>query len=178
MYFQLFLVSNGGKFVKKTLIGEAYIWLDKVDMRKRVVSWHKLFVSSTQTNPWAPTPDGGCRVDDGESRHRKFYHDGIAIAWLQHCQHTATSYHISTLYRLCSDVNMQTPRKVMTDVMILFPIVALIPPNIIVLMLHDRSNISVKEKWKNKKQKSITYVCNPYKKHCCDVCGHQWSWYI
>src|SRR4029434_8156254 len=24
---QLFLVSNGGKFVKKTLIGEAYIWL-------------------------------------------------------------------------------------------------------------------------------------------------------
>ncbi len=53
MYFQLFLVSNGGKFMKKTLIGEAYIWLDKVDMRKRVVSWHKLFVSSTQTNPWA-----------------------------------------------------------------------------------------------------------------------------
>uniref|UniRef100_A0A3B4FIG6 Protein piccolo-like n=1 Tax=Pundamilia nyererei TaxID=303518 RepID=A0A3B4FIG6_9CICH len=48
---QLFLVSNGGKFMKKTLIGEAYIWLDKVDMRKRVVSWHKLFVSSTQTNP-------------------------------------------------------------------------------------------------------------------------------
>ncbi|KAF3854736.1 hypothetical protein F7725_022791 [Dissostichus mawsoni] len=31
---QLFLVSNGGKFMKKTLIGEAYIWLDKVDMRK------------------------------------------------------------------------------------------------------------------------------------------------
>lgn len=52
MYFQLFLVSNGGKFVKKTLIGEAYIWLDKVDMRKRVVSWHKLFVSSNLTNPW------------------------------------------------------------------------------------------------------------------------------
>ncbi|XP_014916037.1 protein piccolo-like isoform X3 [Poecilia latipinna] len=48
---QLFLVSNGGKFVKKTLIGEAYIWLDKVDMRKRVVSWHKLFVSSNLTNP-------------------------------------------------------------------------------------------------------------------------------
>lgn len=48
---QLFLVSNGGKFMKKTLIGEAYIWLDKVDMRKRVVSWHKLFVSSTQANP-------------------------------------------------------------------------------------------------------------------------------
>lgn len=48
---QLFLVSNGGKFMKKTLIGEAYIWLDKVDMRKRVVGWHKLFVSSTQTNP-------------------------------------------------------------------------------------------------------------------------------
>ncbi|XP_028306700.1 protein piccolo isoform X6 [Gouania willdenowi] len=48
---QLFLVSNGGKFLKKTLIGEAYIWLDKVDMRKRVVSWHKLFVSSTQTIP-------------------------------------------------------------------------------------------------------------------------------
>lgn len=50
LYLQLFLVSNGGKFMKKTLIGEAYIWLDKVDMRKRVVSWHKLFVSSTQTN--------------------------------------------------------------------------------------------------------------------------------
>ncbi|KAL7828087.1 hypothetical protein AOLI_G00312390 [Acnodon oligacanthus] len=33
---QLFLVSNGGKFVKKTLIGEAYVWLDKVDLRKRV----------------------------------------------------------------------------------------------------------------------------------------------
>uniref|UniRef100_A0AAZ3RLI4 Protein piccolo n=1 Tax=Oncorhynchus tshawytscha TaxID=74940 RepID=A0AAZ3RLI4_ONCTS len=44
---QLFLVSNGGKFMKKTLIGEAYIWLDKVDMRKRVVSWHKLLVNST-----------------------------------------------------------------------------------------------------------------------------------
>ncbi|KAJ3597066.1 hypothetical protein NHX12_003466 [Muraenolepis orangiensis] len=48
---QLFLVSNGGKFVKKTLIGEAYIWLDKVDMRKRVVSWHKLLVSTNQSNP-------------------------------------------------------------------------------------------------------------------------------
>ncbi|XP_048113604.1 protein piccolo isoform X3 [Alosa alosa] len=47
---QLFLVSNGGKFMKKTLIGEAYIWLDKVDMRKRAVSWHKLLVSS-QTQP-------------------------------------------------------------------------------------------------------------------------------
>jgi protein piccolo len=47
---QLFLVSNGGKFVKKTLIGEAYIWLDKVDMRKRVVSWHKLLVSTNQSN--------------------------------------------------------------------------------------------------------------------------------
>ncbi|XP_061533748.1 protein piccolo isoform X5 [Phycodurus eques] len=47
---QLFLVSNGGKFVKKTLIGEAYIWLDKVDMRKRVVSWHKLLVSSAPSN--------------------------------------------------------------------------------------------------------------------------------
>ncbi|KAL0968324.1 hypothetical protein UPYG_G00265360 [Umbra pygmaea] len=46
---QLFLVSNGGKFMKKTLIGEAYIWLDKVDMRKRVVSWHKLLVSSTHS---------------------------------------------------------------------------------------------------------------------------------
>lgn len=39
--------------MKKTLIGEAYIWLDKVDMRKRVVSWHKLFVSSSQANPWS-----------------------------------------------------------------------------------------------------------------------------
>ncbi|CAB1313755.1 unnamed protein product [Coregonus sp. 'balchen'] len=29
------------------LPGEAYIWLDKVDMRKRVVSWHKLLVNST-----------------------------------------------------------------------------------------------------------------------------------
>ena len=45
---QLFLVSNGGKFVKKTLIGEAYVWLDKVDLRKRVVSWHKLLASSAQ----------------------------------------------------------------------------------------------------------------------------------
>ncbi|KAL0963012.1 hypothetical protein UPYG_G00348370 [Umbra pygmaea] len=45
---QLFLVSNGGKFMKKTLIGEAYVWLDKVDLRKRVVSWHKLLVSSAQ----------------------------------------------------------------------------------------------------------------------------------
>ncbi|KAI1905481.1 hypothetical protein AGOR_G00016640 [Albula goreensis] len=48
---QLFLVSNGGKFVKKTLIGEAYIWLDKVDLRKRAVSWHKLLASSLQTHP-------------------------------------------------------------------------------------------------------------------------------
>ncbi|XP_076849492.1 uncharacterized protein pclob isoform X1 [Brachyhypopomus gauderio] len=48
---QLFLVSNGGKFVKKTLIGEAYIWLDKVDMRKRAVSWHKLVASSAHTQP-------------------------------------------------------------------------------------------------------------------------------
>ncbi|KAI5623839.1 protein piccolo isoform X5 [Silurus asotus] len=48
---QLFLVSNGGKFVKKTLIGEAYIWLDKVDMRKRAVSWHKLVASSPHTQP-------------------------------------------------------------------------------------------------------------------------------
>ncbi|KAG7454313.1 hypothetical protein MATL_G00258350 [Megalops atlanticus] len=46
---QLFLVSNGGKFVKKTLIGETYIWLDKVDLRKRTVSWHKLLANSTQT---------------------------------------------------------------------------------------------------------------------------------
>lgn len=46
--FQLFLVSNGGKFVKKTLIGEAYVWLDKVDLRKRVVSWHKLLASTAQ----------------------------------------------------------------------------------------------------------------------------------
>uniref|UniRef100_A0AAR2L7U3 Protein piccolo n=1 Tax=Pygocentrus nattereri TaxID=42514 RepID=A0AAR2L7U3_PYGNA len=48
---QLFLVSNGGKFMKKTLIGEAYIWLDKVDMRKRAVSWHKLVASSPHTQP-------------------------------------------------------------------------------------------------------------------------------
>uniref|UniRef100_A0A1A8EJJ5 Protein piccolo n=3 Tax=Nothobranchius TaxID=28779 RepID=A0A1A8EJJ5_9TELE len=43
---QLFLVSNGGKFMKKTLIGEAYVWLDKIDLRKRVVSWHKLLAST------------------------------------------------------------------------------------------------------------------------------------
>ncbi|MGH0166543.1 UNVERIFIED_CONTAM: hypothetical protein FKN15_050992 [Acipenser sinensis] len=48
---QMFLVSNGGKFMKKTLIGEAYIWLDKVDLRKKVVNWHKLLVSSTQSHP-------------------------------------------------------------------------------------------------------------------------------
>ncbi|XP_051727123.1 protein piccolo isoform X2 [Ctenopharyngodon idella] len=48
---QLFLVSNGGKFMKKTLIGEAYIWLDKVDMRKRAVSWHKLMATTNQTQP-------------------------------------------------------------------------------------------------------------------------------
>uniref|UniRef100_A0A673GRD2 Piccolo presynaptic cytomatrix protein n=1 Tax=Sinocyclocheilus rhinocerous TaxID=307959 RepID=A0A673GRD2_9TELE len=48
---QLFLVSNGGKFVKKTLVGEAYIWLDKVDMRKRAVSWHKLVATTSQTQP-------------------------------------------------------------------------------------------------------------------------------
>uniref|UniRef100_A0A672SJK7 Piccolo presynaptic cytomatrix protein b n=1 Tax=Sinocyclocheilus grahami TaxID=75366 RepID=A0A672SJK7_SINGR len=40
-----------GKFVKKTLIGEAYIWLDKVDMRKRAVSWHKLVATTSQTQP-------------------------------------------------------------------------------------------------------------------------------
>ncbi|KAM4711647.1 protein piccolo isoform 2-T2 [Anableps anableps] len=45
---QLFLVSNGGKFIKKTLIGEAYVWLDKIDLRKRVVSWHKLLTSTAQ----------------------------------------------------------------------------------------------------------------------------------
>ncbi|XP_061570984.1 protein piccolo [Cololabis saira] len=45
---QLFLVSNGGKFMKKTLIGEAYVWLDKMDLRKRVASWHKLFASTAQ----------------------------------------------------------------------------------------------------------------------------------
>ncbi|XP_041444410.1 protein piccolo isoform X2 [Xenopus laevis] len=43
---QILLVSNGGKFMKKTLIGEAYISLDKVDLRKRIVNWHKLLVSS------------------------------------------------------------------------------------------------------------------------------------
>ncbi|XP_060114519.1 protein piccolo [Heteronotia binoei] len=47
---QVLLVSNGGKFMKKTLIGEAYIWLDKVDLRKRTVNWHKLLVSSTQAH--------------------------------------------------------------------------------------------------------------------------------
>ncbi|XP_069813850.1 protein piccolo [Dendropsophus ebraccatus] len=47
---QILLASNGGKFMKKTLIGEAYIWLDKVDLRKRIVNWHKLLASSTQTH--------------------------------------------------------------------------------------------------------------------------------
>ncbi|KAM4748912.1 protein piccolo [Rhinophrynus dorsalis] len=47
---QILLVSNGGKFMKKTLIGEAYICLDKVDLRKRIVNWHKLLVSCTQTH--------------------------------------------------------------------------------------------------------------------------------
>ncbi|XP_063304257.1 protein piccolo isoform X3 [Pelobates fuscus] len=47
---QILLVSNGGKFMKKTLIGEAYIWLDKVDLRKRIVNWHKLLVSSAQAH--------------------------------------------------------------------------------------------------------------------------------
>uniref|UniRef100_A0A8D2ZI67 Protein piccolo n=1 Tax=Scophthalmus maximus TaxID=52904 RepID=A0A8D2ZI67_SCOMX len=47
---QLFLVSNGGKFMKKTLIGEAYVWLDKIDLRKRVVSWHKLLASTAHIN--------------------------------------------------------------------------------------------------------------------------------
>ncbi|XP_055509487.1 protein piccolo isoform X2 [Leucoraja erinacea] len=46
---QILLISNGGKFMRKTLIGEAYIWLDKVDLRKRVVNWHKLLVSSTES---------------------------------------------------------------------------------------------------------------------------------
>ncbi|XP_072419208.1 protein piccolo isoform X3 [Chiloscyllium punctatum] len=46
---QILLVSNGGKFMRKTLIGEAYICLDKVDLRKRMVNWHKLFVSSTES---------------------------------------------------------------------------------------------------------------------------------
>ncbi|KAM9311751.1 protein piccolo [Gastrophryne carolinensis] len=43
---QILLSSNGGKFMKKTLIGEAYICLDKVDLRKRIVNWHKLLASS------------------------------------------------------------------------------------------------------------------------------------
>ncbi|XP_029471772.1 protein piccolo [Rhinatrema bivittatum] len=47
---QILLVSNGGKFMKKTLIGEAYVWLDKVDLRKRTVNWHKLLVSSAQAH--------------------------------------------------------------------------------------------------------------------------------
>ncbi|XP_067915773.1 protein piccolo-like [Heterodontus francisci] len=53
---QILLVSNGGKFMRKTLIGEAYIWLDKVDLRKRVVNWHKLLVSSTEMNPMPIKP--------------------------------------------------------------------------------------------------------------------------
>nr|XP_048289548.1 protein piccolo isoform X3 [Myodes glareolus] len=47
---QILLFSNGGKFMKKTLIGEACIWLDKVDLRKRIVNWHKLLVTPTQTH--------------------------------------------------------------------------------------------------------------------------------
>lgn len=47
---QILLFSNGGKFMKKTLIGEACIWLDKVDLRKRIVNWHKLLMSPTQTH--------------------------------------------------------------------------------------------------------------------------------
>ncbi|XP_040270025.1 protein piccolo [Bufo bufo] len=47
---QILLASNGGKFMKKTLIGESYILLDKVDLRKRIVNWHKLLASSTQTH--------------------------------------------------------------------------------------------------------------------------------
>ncbi|KAM5172028.1 protein piccolo [Mantella aurantiaca] len=47
---QILLASNGGKFMKKTLIGEAYICLDKVDLRKRIVNWHKLLASSAQTH--------------------------------------------------------------------------------------------------------------------------------
>lgn len=47
-FYKLFLVSNGGKFIKKTLIGEAYVWLDKMDLRKRVVGWHKLLASTAQ----------------------------------------------------------------------------------------------------------------------------------
>ncbi|XP_038667918.1 protein piccolo isoform X4 [Scyliorhinus canicula] len=46
---QILLISNGGKFMRKTLIGEAYIWLDKVDLRKRIANWHKLLVSSTES---------------------------------------------------------------------------------------------------------------------------------
>ncbi|KAJ1164509.1 hypothetical protein NDU88_004946 [Pleurodeles waltl] len=47
---QILLVSNGGKFMKKTLIGEAYICLDKVDLRKRIVNWHKLMASASQSH--------------------------------------------------------------------------------------------------------------------------------
>uniref|UniRef100_G1PQ97 Protein piccolo n=1 Tax=Myotis lucifugus TaxID=59463 RepID=G1PQ97_MYOLU len=47
---QVLLFSNGGKFMKKTLIGEACVWLDKVDLRKRIVNWHKLLANSTQTH--------------------------------------------------------------------------------------------------------------------------------
>ncbi|XP_063783007.1 protein piccolo isoform X2 [Pseudophryne corroboree] len=47
---QILLASNGGKFMKKTLIGEANIWLDKVDLRKRIVNWHKLLASTAQTH--------------------------------------------------------------------------------------------------------------------------------
>lgn len=66
---QLFLVSNGGKFMKKTLIGEAYIWLDKVDMRKRAVSWHKLVASSPHTQPWSPPPNTAIRAKRATGVH-------------------------------------------------------------------------------------------------------------
>ncbi|XP_069753829.1 protein piccolo-like isoform X2 [Narcine bancroftii] len=52
---QILLVSNGGKFMRKTLMDEAYIWLDQVDLRKRVVNWHKLLISSTESQRGAPS---------------------------------------------------------------------------------------------------------------------------
>jgi len=47
---QILLFSNGGKFMKKTLIGEACIWLDKVDLRKKNSQLAQTFGQS-YTNP-------------------------------------------------------------------------------------------------------------------------------
>uniref|UniRef100_UPI003590293B protein piccolo n=1 Tax=Myxine glutinosa TaxID=7769 RepID=UPI003590293B len=53
---QILLVSNGGKFVRKTLIGEAYIWLDQVDLKKKAVGWYKLLLSQMETQRPAVVP--------------------------------------------------------------------------------------------------------------------------